>query len=81
MPKPSGMVLKSPQLVISIKLITENYNNAPKSADRPKSTTVFHINRSRQTYHLATSVLVDSYMVHQQRHMPSGGKPITNLPS
>ena len=55
------MVLKSPQLTISNKLITYNFEYALKSADRPKLTAVYHINRSRQKFSLATSVLGDSY--------------------
>ena len=66
--KPDGMVLKSPQLIISNKLITENVEYALKSADRPKPTAVFHINRSRQKYSLATSVLGDSYGQPTETH-------------
>ena len=53
------MVLKSPQLTMHIQFITEYFEYALKSADRSKPTTVFHINRSIQTYYLATSVLGD----------------------
>ena len=42
-------------------LITENFEYALKIADQQKPTAVFHINRSRKKYSLATSVLVDSY--------------------
>ena len=55
--KPSGMVLKTQQLIISIQLITEMFESALKSAHRPKPTAVFHIKRSRNKYSLATSVL------------------------
>ena len=41
------MVLKKPQLLISIELITENFEYALKSADRPKPPAIFHRNRSR----------------------------------
>ena len=58
--RPIWMVLKSPQLIISFKLITF-FEYALKSVDRPKPTAVFHINMSRQKYYLATSVLADSY--------------------
>ena len=43
MPKLSGMVLNSPQLTITIKLITANFEYALKSADQPKPTAVFYI--------------------------------------
>ena len=57
------MVLKSPHLAISLKLITENFEFALKSADRPKPTAVhvFPINQSTQKYYFATSALGDSY--------------------
>ena len=61
MPKTTGMALKSPHLTISIKLKAEHFQNALKIADRPKPTTIFHINLSRQKYSLATSFLGDSY--------------------
>ena len=41
------MVQKSPQLTVSIKLITETCENAFKSADRPTPTAVFHIDRHK----------------------------------
>ena len=50
---------------------TENFEYAPKIADRPKSAALLNINRSSQKYSLATSVLGDSYGP-QQRHMSSG---------
>ena len=42
------------------KLITGNFEYALKIAYRPKPSAVFHINRSRQKYSMATSVLGDS---------------------
>ena len=51
------MGLKIPQLTIPLKLMAENFEYAIYSADRPKPTAVFDINRSRQKYSLATSVL------------------------
>ena len=71
--KPSEMVLTSPQLTISINLVTENFEYSLKSADRFKPTAVFHINRSRQKFSLTTSVLVNSYGP-PARHMPNRRK-------
>ena len=53
------MVLKSPQLIISVQLITEHFEYSLKSADRAKPTAVFRINRSRQE--ILFGVLGDSY--------------------
>ena len=66
------MVLNSPQLTISIKLIAETFEYALKSADRPKPTAVFHIDRSRQKYSLATNVLGDSYAPQAETHANIG---------
>ena len=64
--KTNGVVLKRPQLKISIKLIKDNFEYTLNSADRMKPTTVFHINR-RHNYSLSTKSTK-----HLQRHMPSG---------
>ena len=65
-------MLKSPQLTISIKLITEHFEYGLKSADRPKPTAVFHINRSRQKDSLTTSIPGDSYGPPAETHAKWG---------
>ena len=44
MPKKSRMVLNSPRLIISIKYITGDFECALINTNRPKPTTVLHIN-------------------------------------
>ena len=69
MPNASGVVLNSPQLTISLKLITANFEYALKSAEQPKPTAVFHIDRSiGKKNSLATSVLWDSYGPPAETH-------------
>ena len=48
------MVLKSPQLTISITLITQHFQYALKSVERPKPIAAYQVNRSRQKFSLAT---------------------------
>ena len=38
---------EDPRFIISMELITENFEYALKSANRPKPTALFHNNRSR----------------------------------
>ena len=45
---------------ISIQMIAGHFEYTFKSVHRPEPIAVFHINRSRQTYSLATSVIEDS---------------------
>ena len=61
-------MLKIPHLIISIQLITENIEYALKNAGRPKPIAVCKINRGRQKYSLATSVLGDSFGPPAEKH-------------
>ena len=56
-------MLKCQQLILSMKLITDNFEYALENANRPKPTEihVIHINRSRQKYYLATKHLGNSH--------------------
>ena len=62
--------MKNPQLIISITLvhITENFEYALKSADRPRPSKVFHITQRRHKYYLATGVHEDSYGSPAETH-------------
>ena len=52
---------EKPTNTITYKIDYRNFEYAFKRMDRPKPTTVFHINRISQKYYLATSVIEDSY--------------------
>ena len=69
--KPGGMVLKSQQLIISLKLIPENVDMLFKAQS----------DRRHPQYFISTEVDINTpwrqlslgtHMVHQQRHMLSG---------
>ena len=62
------MVLKTPQIIISIQFITVNFECALKSVHRAKPTAVFHIKLNRQKYSLTTSVFGDSYGPPAETH-------------
>ena len=47
---PSEMMLKSPVLIISMKLIITNFEYALKSVNRPNPTTILHTNRSQHKH-------------------------------
>ena len=68
MPKIKWDGAEDPKLITSIKWITENVEYALLSADRPKPTAVFHINRSSQKYSSATSILGDTYGPPAETH-------------
>ena len=68
--KPSGMVLKSQQLEISLKFIAESFEYGLSSADRPQYFTSTEVDRNTPWRQVCSG----THMVHQQRHMASGKK-------
>ena len=67
------MMLGSPQVIISIKLVTSNFEYALLSANRTKSTAASYTIYSQK---MIVTLLGDKspreLRVHQQTHMPSG---------